>query len=633
MARPCPHQRVPGFRRDIAFDRRRHNEIGDHADAGADLTDKMTRQSPSQKTSKTRPPRPPAPGRGMPGRAVFVGAILLVFGGLLVADLISMAGAGLGVAALICVFMGLTVLQGTPASGDEARASAHPQTPALTPARAPAPSADTGGAAGFRSGRSLPAESAAFGASPAAFLSETLRLAIERFPDPVLLLDAEGRVQLANAASQSYVRDSAANRHISAIIRTPSVLEAVRAVLNGEGGREVEYALLVPVERHIRASVIPLPVPSHASAPAGSPNRDAAESEAADTEGDAQNRDAVNAILLVLHDLTSVKRSEQLRVDFVANASHELRTPLASLNGYIQTLRGHARNDEDVREKFLSIMEDQTERMRRLIDDLLSLSRIELNEHVAPQKSVDLSLVAHDVADALRPIAEDRDQSIILNWQGTPVAEADHLEPTPVIGDRDELVQVIQNLVDNAIKYGRDGGCVHINLGHGVPGADIGTAPGLVVQEGDRDVDSYSDLDSLKSHVQDGSAHGAGADEGYGSPDAHRRAAQSSYSFVSVRDNGIGIPREHLPRLTERFYRVDANMSRKIGGTGLGLAIVKHIVNRHRGWMSIDSRADAGSTFTVFLPRASHDAHPKPEANEAAVIPFRVSEKKGHAAE
>jgi two-component system phosphate regulon sensor histidine kinase PhoR len=247
---------------------------------------------------------------------------------------------------------------------------------------------------------------------------------------------------------------------------------------------------------------------------------------------------------LVLHDLTAVKRAEEARADFIANASHELRTPLAAVSGFIDTLRGHAKDDPEAREKFLGIMSDEASRMRRLINDLLSLTRIELNEHVPPSGVVDVVGVVRDAAAALSPLAEADDVSIAV--------EAAQNIPA-VTGDRDELIQLFQNLIQNAIKYGKAGG--HVRVGVGVSPTSV---PGR-----------------------------------HGSP---------ALVSVAVQDDGEGIPRESIPRLTERFYRVDVKRSRERGGTGLGLAIVKHIVNRHQGRLQIESQPGEGSTFTVLLP-------------------------------
>jgi len=233
---------------------------------------------------------------------------------------------------------------------------------------------------------------------------------------------------------------------------------------------------------------------------------------------------------------TEAHRVERMRVDFVANASHELRTPLASLLGFVETLQGPARNDPAARERFLGIMREQAQRMARLIDDLLSLSRIEQHMHVRPAESVDLTMLVAHIVDTLTPMAGDNEQPLALD-----------LEPNVIVpGDRDELARVLENLIENALKYGRDdkaGRPVEISLS--------------------------------------------------------RRGVNA---IISVRDHGPGVPAEHIPRLTERFYRVDAGKSRAAGGTGLGLAIVKHIVLRHRGRLAIESALGEGSLFRVTLP-------------------------------
>ena len=346
----------------------------------------------------------------------------------------------------------------------------------------------------------------------------TAEALIERLPNPLLLLDTEGRIVFSNSAASGLVVGVAPRRHISAVLRAPGVLEAVELVLKGNPPQTVEYSNLVPVERYIEAYVAPIPL-----------------------KASTEREEEIGAIV-VLHELTAQKRLEQMRADFVANASHELRTPLTSLSGFIETLRGHARDDAVARERFLETMQDQAGRMRRLIEDLLSLSRIELNEHIRPEGRVSLPSVLRDVTDSLAPLAAARKVKL------ETVIEPGVLD---VIGARDELIQVVQNLVDNAIKYGSSGGRIVITAG-----------------------------------------------------DAGESEARKS-SFVSVRDFGEGIAREHIPRLTERFYRVDVQRSRQTGGTGLGLAIVKHIVNRHRGTLSIESSLGEGATFKVILPQAA----------------------------
>ncbi|MCB1380508.1 MAG: ATP-binding protein, partial [Alphaproteobacteria bacterium] len=218
---------------------------------------------------------------------------------------------------------------------------------------------------------------------------------------------------------------------------------------------------------------------------------------------------------------------------FVANASHELRTPLAALSGFIETMQGAARSDESARERFLGLMRQQADRMKRLIDDLLSLSRIEINEHVRPTARADLAQIARQAGEAMKNLADEL---------GCPISLAVD-QPLPVTGDADELLQVVQNLVENALKYASSGGRIEI--------------------EGQK----------VNGHVE-----------------------------LTIRDHGPGIAAEHLPRLTERFYRVSVQESRLRGGTGLGLAIVKHILNRHRGRLLISSEMGRGSAFTIRIP-------------------------------
>jgi two-component system phosphate regulon sensor histidine kinase PhoR len=337
-----------------------------------------------------------------------------------------------------------------------------------------------------------------------------------QIPDPLLLVDAQKRLRLANAAAEELYAGTAIGRDLVSIIRQPELLEAVDRVLAGAGAETVEFTIPVPVERNFDAHVLPL------SGPAG----------------------AEPSALLLLQDMTKVMRADRLRADFVANASHELRTPLATLVGFIETLRGPAKDDEEARARFLAIMQEQAARMARLVADLLSLSRIELNEHSVPTETARIDGVLASVADSLSMRAGVRNMTIQL--------PADLAQLPPVQGDNDELVQLFQNLIDNAIKYGRSGTPVRIQARRSDPPAAMTPArPALA---------------------------------------------------VSVVDQGEGISRQDLPRLTERFYRVDKARSRDLGGTGLGLAIVKHIVSRHRGALEIESEAGVGSRFTVYLP-------------------------------
>ena len=339
---------------------------------------------------------------------------------------------------------------------------------------------------------------------------------IAAIPDPLILLDERRRVVHANAEAAAFLGVVEGPRDLAAILRNPAVLTAADAVLHGEAERVVDFTLTVPIERQLQARFARIGRLSHDDA----------------------------AAVVTLHDITQLKRAEQMRADFIANASHELRTPLTTLTGFIETLRGPARGDAEAHERFLAIMHEQAARMTRLVEDLLSLSRIELNEHVLPQGRVALGPLLRHLADTLELRAAERGMCIRLDLPS---------DLPEVPGDRDELAQVFQNLVENAIKYGRAGSEITV-------AATTGVQPSL---SGD--------------------------------------AGESPLVSVAVRDCGEGIAREHLPRLTERFYRVDTARSREMGGTGLGLAIVKHVLNRHRGFLDIESTPGTGSVFTVFL--------------------------------
>ena len=333
-------------------------------------------------------------------------------------------------------------------------------------------------------------------------------------PDPVVALDRHGEVVALNARANVIAPALRRGEPVSLGMRNPEVLDAIRRASASGDVQRVEFFVRVPVERWYEAIATPITL-AYASAPPAA------------------------LVLTTFHDLTPLRRVEEMRADFVANASHELRTPLAALSGFIDTLRGPAREDAAARERFLSIMEVQATRMARLIDDLLSLSRIELNAHLRPDKEVDLVAIARQVVDGLQTLARDR---------GVDVAMATPADRLIVLGDRDELLRVFENLVENALKYAASGKRVDIALSAGE-----GTAGG--------------------------------------------REAR-----VAVRDYGPGIAPDHLPRLTERFYRVDVSESRAQGGTGLGLALVKHILNRHGGRLTIESVLGQGATFIVHLP-------------------------------
>ncbi len=373
---------------------------------------------------------------------------------------------------------------------------------------------------------------------------QSLRLArgvAQALPEPLFILDREGAIEHANPAAEEFVNATdVQNRHFTSVMRAPDVFEAVRSVAAGAPAHAVEFSSLGSVERHSRAFIAPL--------------------------GD---NDAPERILVYLRDLTSERRVEQMRVDFIASASHELRTPLASLLGFIETLRGHAKSDPAAQEKFLGIMQTQAERMQRLVSDLMSLSRIELQEHVRPDENVNLRIVAEEIVESLSPLIDTRGATVSIHHQAT--------HEVVVAGDRDQIMQAAQNLIDNAIKYGGQEPTIDVHIG-------AGEAPAM---EGDGVNRIGDSVDQLSARLM---------------------SDRSTLGYLQVRDQGKGIARGFLPRLTERFYRVNVEDSKRAGGTGLGLAIVKHILNRHQGGLSIESAEGVGASFTCYFPRAKIDA-------------------------
>jgi two-component system phosphate regulon sensor histidine kinase PhoR len=337
---------------------------------------------------------------------------------------------------------------------------------------------------------------------------ESERAVTEHLPEPLLLVSADGAIQRANRAARLTLGEDT-----GAVLRHPLLRGAIDRAMATNTPQAADLLFAAPVTREIHAMVTPLEA------------------------GLFEDRHA--SILLVDH--TRERAVERMRADFVANASHELRTPLASLIGFIETLQGPARDDLPARERFLDIMAQQASRMNRLIDDLLSLSRIELSEHQPPQGKIQFNELIERTLAAFEQRIVTRGVQLNLRLEDLP----------PVPGDMDQMAQVLSNLFDNALKYGRERGSITLTV-EPVTGQPWPNRPGVV---------------------------------------------------MTVGDDGVGIPKTHLPRLTERFYRVDKGRSRAVGGTGLGLAIVKHIVNRHRGQLVITSEEGQGSRFSVWLPR------------------------------
>ena len=350
-------------------------------------------------------------------------------------------------------------------------------------------------------------------------LLERLRRAdaaiLENLPEPVLLLSAERAVLRANPAARAMLGPEAAGQgpDAAALLRHPVLAAAMDDALAEGHSVTAELHLPVPVPREVSARVVPLDPPL--------------------ADG--------GRLLILLIDRSREAAIERTRADFVANASHELRTPLASLLGFIETLRGPAADDPAAQQRFLGIMAEQGERMRRLIDDLLSLSRIEMEEHQPPVGEAPLAMITRAEVEALSPLMSQRGVRAALEL-------ADALVARPA--NADQVAQVIRNILENAINHGRDGGMITVTL-----------KPAM-------------------------------AEDGTARPGA----------LLSIADDGPGIAKHHIPRLTERFYRVDAARSRHKGGTGLGLAITRHIVMRHRGRLAIESTEGVGTRVHVWLP-------------------------------
>ncbi|GAK32262.1 histidine kinase [Iodidimonas nitroreducens] len=360
---------------------------------------------------------------------------------------------------------------------------------------------------------------------------------------PLLLIDPGRKVLDANRPARSLFGERLIGREISLHMRHPDILDALAKVMKGATTIRLDVTLTTPVERNFTVSVSRV---ENSRPPQSNLIHDEAEPD--------------YYVVISMHDTTQMKAAERMRADFVANASHELRTPLSSLIGFIETMRGPAKDDLAAQERFLGIMHEESQRMVRLIDDLLSLSRIELDKHVQPQTSADCLPILKNVVDSLEPGAAKRSMRLLIKAK----------DPLPPVrGDRDQIHQMLQNLVSNAMKYAYEG-------------------------------------TDITLHAQRVERMPEGGKAGLA---------------ITINDQGAGIAPEHIPRLTERFYRVDAARSRKLGGTGLGLAIVKHIVTRHRGYLHIESTLGVGTSVTVTLPLATADEnapHPHPHLQAEA---------------
>jgi two-component system phosphate regulon sensor histidine kinase PhoR len=334
---------------------------------------------------------------------------------------------------------------------------------------------------------------------------------LDALPIPALLLGSDGRIIGANHGASALFGDAIEGRHHITVLRQPALLDAVERASTGQGTVQAEY-LTTEARRDVTWYVTCAPL-----APGG--------------------------VLLSFEDRSAMEDADQMRRDFVANVSHELRTPLTAILGFIETLKGPARNDKAARDKFLNTMEREAQRMNRLVADLLSLSKVEADARLRPTQTVDMARLVERVLHNLKPLIDSTEADLVFQKQGARFNLA---------GEDDQLSQVVTNLIENAIKYAGRSGPVEVTLSR------------------------------HENHVM----------------------LRGDAIILTIRDHGDGIAAVHIPRLTERFYRIDSHRSRGMGGTGLGLAIVKHIVNRHRGRLRIESTPGIGSVFTVILPAA-----------------------------
>ena len=341
---------------------------------------------------------------------------------------------------------------------------------------------------------------------------------VDTLPDILIMTNNDKVIVRTNRAARNVFGQNLGQKPLREIIPNEKLLNAITAAIEDLQGHAIEFHLEEPTPKDFQAIIERFPIPS---------------------EGGI-------SIVITLTDITQQKRIQHMRADFVANASHEIRTPLASLIGFIETLRGPAKDDPIAREEFLKIMAEQAERMSKLVSDLLSLSKIEMNAHTTPVTKADLTRIIRSEKPHFEWACKQKNVTIRL-------ALSDTLPPTR--GDEDELAQVVRNLLSNAIKYTN-------------PDTEVVVSAKLTSQL----------------------------------PEDHSFRPFTRAICFSVTDHGEGIPKEHIPRLTERFYRVDSARTRTVGGTGLGLAIVKHVLSRHHGLLTIESTVGEGSVFSVYLP-------------------------------
>ena len=350
-------------------------------------------------------------------------------------------------------------------------------------------------------------------------LKESLNIEkiLEAIPSPLILVDQQGKITFANANSELLLpKILKVGNHISSTFRSPIFLETLEKVLTQNENIKLNFDANNPILKHIEVHFVQLPLDSYSR-----------------TGG---------TILMSLVDQSESKMVDQMRSDFVSNASHELRTPLSSIIGFIETIKGHAKSDKENRELFLSLMHDQAIRMQRLVDDLLSLSKLELQEKSPPLKTCNVNKIINKITESFLPLAKKYKVKLVNNLPSNI---------TNIIGDETQIHQLFSNLIENSLKYSGEKSTVKV------------------------------ELIKKQKHIK----------------------IKNNMIGIQIVDNGKGIPEEHIYRLTERFYRVNEDLSKQRQGTGLGLSIVKHILNRHQGELIIESKINEGSKFTVWLPK------------------------------
>ncbi len=342
---------------------------------------------------------------------------------------------------------------------------------------------------------------------------------MENLTDPLLFLSKNETILLANKSASEMFGGDIVNKKISDVLFDTEALSAIEKAIETGLSETIEFSIPNP---RPKSYLLRIHVHQKSGVNLGEDGRN--------------NR----TLLLTIYDITSIREAERMRVDFVANVSHELRTPLASILGFVETLQGPAKDDPQAMMRFLKIMQDEASRMLRLIEDLLSLSHIERDAHIPPDEKVSVNKIIDSVIETLNIRLSERTMTTSFNSEDNA---------NTIIGDRDQLTQVFQNLIDNAIKYGAENSNIEI------------------------DIKTQWDEE-----------------------------ANNNYLVVSVKNEGAGIAPEHIARLTERFYRVDTARSRSLGGTGLGLAIVKHIIQRHEGKLSFESKVGEYTVAIIRLP-------------------------------